>query len=91
MHEQNEQNEQNEQIDLAEIHANINKLMAQTMMLAAETSKLHMESAKVTSETGTPNLETSKLSLGSKLYLMMAIGSFVGATIASALTVWLLV
>lgn len=83
--------EQIQPMDLAKIHANINKLMAQTMMLAAETSKLHTESVKVTSEAGAPSLEASNPLLGIKFYLVMAIGSFVGAAIASALIVWLLV
>lgn len=83
--------EQIQPMDLAKIHANINKLMAQTMLVAAENSKRHIESFMVTSDIGKPNLKASNLSLGIRLYLMMAIGSFVGAAIASALTVWLLV
>jgi hypothetical protein len=37
--------------EIEQVHANINKLMAETMKLSAETTKLHAEAGKLTRET----------------------------------------
>jgi hypothetical protein len=56
--------------DIELIHANISKMMAETMKLSAETSKLSAETMKV-------GAETSKIQAEQRYYPIVALGAII--------------
>jgi hypothetical protein len=67
--------------EIEQVHANINKLMAETMKLSAETSKLNAESMKLYAESGKLTKEIFWYPMAIATGLVIAVATFTGVVI----------